>query len=203
MRNALLRGEALTTLVAGVVLALAPSLDSGVAAQRVAFYAMATGLAAIALGIVAIDAMLRSRPAFSKSTLNDLANPWQLPNDVERASMTRDRVSASHRAAERSGAIRRRRRAESDRPSRHYRGRCPRRRASIRRPEEDSEHFRREAGGPTAIRGLARTSEHLAVREAAHRDLIGKAATPFSKGEEQGVPEAPCVQEVVAGGRRA
>jgi hypothetical protein len=68
-RNALLRGEALTALLAGGILALAPALDPGAVA--------------IALAILAIDAALRSHPAFSESVMRDLSNPWQEPAGIE------------------------------------------------------------------------------------------------------------------------
>jgi hypothetical protein len=82
MRNALLRGEALTTLAAAGILALAPALDPAATARRLAFYSMSGGLAAIALVIVAIDIALRSRPAFSEAILRELANPWEPPAEM-------------------------------------------------------------------------------------------------------------------------
>ena len=82
MRNALLRGEALTTLAAAAILGLAPALDASVVARRLAFYSAAGALVAIALVIVAIDVVLRSRPALSEAVLRELANPWKPPADM-------------------------------------------------------------------------------------------------------------------------
>ena len=103
MRNALLRGEALTTLAAAAILALAPAVDPGIGSRAAAFYAMAAALTAIALGIVAFDRALRSRPAFSEQTLNDLANPWQLPLGVG-PRKAREQESATRPAMDRAGS---------------------------------------------------------------------------------------------------
>ena len=103
MRNALLRGEALTTLAAAAVLALAPAVNPGVGAQRVSFYAMAAALTVIAVGIVAFDRALRLRPVFSEKALNELANPWQHPLGVE-PRKSREQASASRPPMDRAGS---------------------------------------------------------------------------------------------------